>query len=193
MNKISPDFLRPHPNNVTMAQKYATAFLNVHYPSPTQELIERFLNLYQFCKYKNRFFANLTQTKISLAEKSTSLSLLKQIFQLEDADLNFIKLILHTGKILSLATICKQIVSIATKKRGESIFLVSTSETLNQAQKKLVFNFLNKSLQQKSLVIFRTDAALISGIRIESDCILYEKSLKSRLKTTFITLRSIAE
>jgi F0F1-type ATP synthase delta subunit len=193
MNKIDPGFLRPQPDRLIVAKKYAEAFIKVCYPKPSQDLIIRFLHLYQICKLKKLFFVNLTCLKIALPEKMTALNSLREALNLEEADLSLLKLILQKGRIFALQAICKQIVQTAAKKINLSIFLVSTSEAVTLAQKDSIINFLNRSTTKNLLVIFRIDPALISGVRIESDCFLYEKSIKSRLKSTIITLRSMAE
>lgn len=187
------NFLRPLPNKSQVAQKYAKAFIETFLLADSVKVIERFLNIYQFCKNKQTFFVRLALEKKNLIDQKKQLAELQALLNLDENDLTFLNLLAQRGKIFHLPEICKHVILIAARRFSVEVFLVSTSSVLNQQEKDVVFKFLYKSTTKKPLIIFTVDNLLISGIRIESDCFLYEKSIKSRFDKTLLTLRSIAE
>lgn len=181
--------LRPQPGGEQSTQIFAQAFVGQFNHSEYPSLVERYLNLSLFFLQNKKFLVDLTAEQSKIEDKVLQL---KEWFKLNLKDLKFLNFLIARRKQFFLAEIFKHVAFLAAKRNEESLFLISTSRELDRAEKDLIGRFLLKQMDFSLRVMFAVDTTLISGVRIESDCFLYEKSIKSRLRKVFITLRSIA-
>lgn len=185
--------VRLSPDNAFWSEKYAKAFLNVFYPEPTDQIIEKFLTLFYFFELRKSFFINISSPSMPHEKKHLALKSLAEELNLNDKDLSLLIFLSDRGDILKLGPICKQIAKIAANRSSKVFCEVFTSYLLDTEKRKFVINFLEKSLDKQPIVSFHRDESLLSGIRIESDSFLYEKSVKSRFRQALVTLRSMIQ
>lgn len=185
--------VRLSPDNAFWAEKYAMAFLNVFYSEIPDGIIEKFLTLYYFFELRKSFFINISSPSMSHEKKHISLKSLGQGLDLNEKDISLLTFLSDRGDILKLGPICKQIAKISANRRDEVFCEVFTSDPLDSQERKSIMNFLEKSLEKKPIVSFHREESLLSGIRIESDSFLYEKSVKSRFRQALVTLRSMIQ
>lgn len=126
-------------------------------------------------------------------KKHIELKSLGKALNLNEKDISLLKFLSDRGEILKLGPICKQIAKIAANRRSEIFYEVFTSKPLNSQERTNVIKFLERAIDKKPIVSFHRDQSLLSGIRIESDLLLYEKSVKSRFRRTLVTLRSMIQ
>jgi F0F1-type ATP synthase delta subunit len=118
---------------------------------------------------------------------------LNSMISLDQSDLAFFALLEKQKKILQLPHICLQIAKKAASLNGQTLCTAFSSKLLSTNEKQLVINFLSQQNLPNPLVMFAEDTTLISGIRVEADCFLYEKSIKSRINHTLLTLKMMAQ
>lgn len=184
---------RLYPDSTFWPAKYAEAFLNVFYKSIPDDLSSRFLTLHYFFNKRKQLFVDINSPNVALDKKQDMIQSLGKALNLESNDLKLVQFLAKKGRILSLGHISKQIAKIAAHRRSEAFCEVSSSEQLKDEERSVVLSFLSKSIDKTPIVIFKVDPSIISGIRIESDCFLYEKSIKSRTREALAKLRSLSK
>ena len=82
-----------------------------------------------------------------------------------------------------LPSICNLVADIYQHDVKIMTFTISSSETLTDQQKKKIETFLHKHVDETVSCSYTLDKTLIAGVRLQSDCLLWEDSIRGRLQT----------
>ncbi len=166
-----------------LAHRYAIAFLNVYQHSLTVPVIKRLAELIKFLESHKQ---SLFYVKVSSIPEIIKRDVLGQLFeQFELKTPAFFALLTtlaqHKRLFLSLPILHK-IYQDYEKRMNISEFVVATATQLNQDQITTIQKFLEKQIQQAVDLTVTLDRSLIAGIRIQSDTLLWEHSIRKQLK-----------
>ena len=168
--------------NRTIAQKYATALFNIFEKQFTPEAIDQLLLFQAFLRKSKSFFAYLSISSIDEKIKQAAIEKITTHFRISFLA-NLILLLLKHKRINLLPLIISQSIKTHQKKHQISLFTIKTSHALQEAEKQRIINFIQKDLGQKKILPqFFVYPGLISGLRIKSDGLLWERSIKRTLQ-----------
>ena len=165
-----------------LAKKYARAFMNL-FAAYLQaedykaiEACETFLidNAHVMLIFKMPFLDH--------DKKNKFLMLLAEQFKLPKSVQELMKLLLRHGRIDLLKIVFYMIRLFYNKQHHIMLFSISTSYALSHEELGDVQKFLAHKTGQTILYNYTIDATLISGIRAQSDTLLWECSIRRRLR-----------
>lgn len=169
-------------NTSKIARNYAQAFLNVFFEQISVDYITRLERVENFLKNNRFFFIYLKIPSLSIGRKKEVLDKFVNFFGLNAPIKKLIYVLLEQGRIDFLGDIIGKIIQLYRLKKNIQFFKVSTSHSLSDQEKESMIKFV-KSLASGEVVIkFIVDPKLITGIRIQSDSFLWERSVSKQLR-----------
>ena len=168
--------------NRTIAQKYAQALLNNYDAAFTDQSIEQLKKFQQFLLTNKSFFAYLSIPSISESTKQIAIEKITIHFKVPFLT-TLLMLLLKHKRITLLPLVINQ--SIKTHQSNHHIthFTINTSHALQETEKQHIINFIHQVLgQKKILTLFCVEPKLISGLRIKSNDMIWERSIKKVLQ-----------
>jgi len=173
-----------------LARKYALAFLHVLAKKPSEKELETIDTLRQFLCDHKKFIAALTASSAPFKEKKRVITHLFDILSLPQEYKMLALLLAKRGRLALLGRIMDQIELQIHKFNNEEVFLITSSHALTPEQQKKLLSLTQKRIPSKPVIIFRTDSALISGVRIQSQEHLWERSMAKSLRNVRLELCS---
>ncbi len=166
----------------TIAQKYASAFLNVYDAHFTNQTVDSLRQLQQFLRNNKIIFAYLSIPSINEDAKQTAVEKITTRFEIPFLT-NIVILLLKHKRITLLPLVITQIIKAYQKKHRFALFTIKTSHALQENEKLQIINFIQHSFEkEKILAQFSVYPKLISGLRINGDNMLWERSIKRTLQ-----------
>lgn len=167
----------------SLTKKYAQAYLNLYGSTLTNDMINKLEAFEQFIRHHKRMYAFMCLTGIPVANKKEILNKITMHFKVPTNIEKLIETLLLHRRIDLLAPILKKIVQGYKKQQNVTTFKVSTSHPIGQKEKEIIQNFIQNSIKKSTLALeFYHDVSLISGIKIQSDSLLWERSVAKQLK-----------
>jgi F-type H+-transporting ATPase subunit delta len=167
--------------NDSLAKKYAVAYLNIYFHEITDEKINNLLNLKSFLHKHRMFYAILSIPKFSLQEKLKFTDLVCKVFNLGKSKILLIHLLIEQKRIYLLSAILKKIVEEYYIKKGIIPLQICVSHEIDNYHKNIIINFAKKLIQKEIRTNFCINKNLINGVRIKSNNLLWEHSIKKHL------------
>jgi len=120
------------------------------------------------------------------------LSILQEIFEtkISKDTMDFIKFVVDKRRVNSIKSIGKRFLELRDEHLGIANVLVTTVTDFSQVQKDELKNKMEKILDKKVQLSFRTDAELVGGFIAKVDDTLYDASIRHQLellKKQFLT------
>lgn len=165
-----------------IAKKYARAFLNVYKDECTSEYIDTLVTFSDFISRNRLLEATLTLPSLSMEKKVSIVDSIAQKLYLSDGMKNLIFLLLKSKRIDLLVEIVKQILFLYMEKEKKYYFKVTTSHEISEKERDKVLEFINKNVKNHITASFFVDKSLISGIKIEGNTLLWERSIARQLR-----------
>ncbi len=166
----------------TLSCRYAKAFLNIYENQMTfddlyaLERAERF-----FLERKEiNFFMKISS--LNMQVKKEALVKLCSQFGLQDVFLKLLFLLVEKKRLSFLPELFKQLRLELKRRKSITEWLVKSSIFLNEMQKETIENFLKKTVGMHTICTYKQDETLIAGVRVQSDTLLWEVSLRQRLQ-----------
>jgi ATP synthase F1 delta subunit len=125
---------------------------------------------------------------ISISEKKKICDLLLRECNAEDSLYNLIYKLIEDGRVEIIVEVLKSLLFEYNKRHGLESFTVSSSHELTVEQKETLITFIKSMTSSTPEVAFSIDQSLIVGLRIQSDCSLWERSIKKELVEMSTTL-----
>ena len=161
--------------------KYAHAYLNVFGHQLNQKDIERLHEAAQFLDSHRRALFLLKVPLISVKIKHKGLHEFCKRFALRESVIRLINLLLRDKRAFLLAKIFYAIVDIFREKHHIHTFMISSSAQLNETQQSDIERFLAGHVEGTIIYKYRIDKNLIAGIRLQSETLLWERSINKQL------------
>lgn len=164
-----------------LAQKYAQAFLNVFLEDFSLKEISHLEKLNQFLHERHNL---QTYLKIPLGQqfKRDCFHLLLSKYTLPKSLYILSDLLIKHHRAYLFTIILGCIVTEFYKRQGYTQFRISSSHTLDQEMLDTIYQFLERATKKKILTTMNIDKTLIAGIRLQSNELLWESSIKKRLQ-----------
>ncbi len=165
-----------------LANRYATAFLNVYYSQLVEDDKKSLMESIAFAQKRRRVLQLLRCTSFNkqipaVVIKSLPLSVVMKNYCLSMSDT------LIRNRRMDLFLYILQNMLIEWDKRDTIFrFTITSSSSLQLSQKKIIEKFLHKQIQGVALCIYQEDASLIAGITIQGATYAWSNALKDRLK-----------
>lgn len=165
-----------------IAKRYATGLVGAiesdqEFHAINQEITD-FLNLIKKNKEFNHFIFSPFYPK-NKKEEIVKEILKKNSFS--EKSKRFILLLIEKDRLLYLEEILNLFHSIWNEKKNIHTFEVNSAYPLTEDQKKRLTEKLEKIIQGKVILKFNLDPALIGGLKIRKENILYDGSIKGNL------------
>jgi F-type H+-transporting ATPase subunit delta len=162
--------------------KYAQAFLNVFFDQVSADLIKKLEKLETFLKENKLFFVYLRIPSIPMQLKQEALDKFAKLLELGDPFKRMLFLLLKQNRIDFLDDIVSKILTLYRCRKKIQLFKISTSHPLDEKEKERVIKFVKGLASGEVVCKFWVDAKLISGMRIQSDSFLWERSVAKQLR-----------
>lgn len=178
-------------NKITvLSYRYAHAFLNVFFSSLT---VEDFSSICKarafFYKHKQACFLmrlNLLDDQIKLKE----LARLSLQWGLSDSFQKLFALLIADKRSSLLPSVFSALCRLYKKRAGVMEFGVESAGELTEGQKKQIKDFLEGQTQKKIICSYKQNEHLIAGVRLQSNYLLWEDSIRNRLNSIRRALRA---
>jgi|SaaInlStandDraft_4_1057021.scaffolds.fasta_scaffold19948_2 F-type H+-transporting ATPase subunit delta len=167
----------------TIAKKYAIAFLNLFEKKLTIGCLKSFESFSRFLDANKLFSATLSIPSISLKNKIATLEIICTKQNINPLITKIIILLLRNKRIEILDKVIKSILFFHKKRLQVQKFIISTSHTLDEKEKEEISFFIKRTINDTVKTTFIIDKHLISGVRIKSDGLLWERSIAKRLRS----------
>ena len=173
-----------------VAKKYALAFLNTLKQDLSSDTLQQLDLFATFLKRQKTVLAHLALPSLSNATKQILVQKITTHFGLSDLITRLIFLLMEKRYIHLLDVTIKQIIKQYQKRHAIAPFLISTSHPLQEDEKQRIIDFIVKIMPHNKIQpTFSVLPELISGIRIQNDTLLWERSINKLLQriqqTTF--------
>lgn len=174
-----------NPAYAPVARKYAAAFLSVAHQTFTYDdfmIIDARKELLLSSR-AILFYMTLPVIKAPVIEKVMDLlfegcataPLLKKITLL----------LLKHHRIIILPEVLHQIGDLYKKEKGMAQFSITSAHPLDTALQQKLLAYLERETGQKIIPDFGVDRSLIAGVRMQSDTVLWEHSIRKQLRTAY--------
>lgn len=172
-----------------LARRYAQAFLRVFSDHITTEDLASLKQASAFLKERPHGMFLMELSLVPEKVKHRLLDDFYQKFNLPEGCKKLCFLLIKSQRVSLLSDIFNYIITFKEKELRITHFEVSSSCALSKQQKEHLMHFLDKRVQGAIDCTFRVDTALIAGIRLQSASLLWEKSVKKRLRALEESLR----
>lgn len=163
-------------------RKYAVAYLHVFGDDFTQADMVQCRRAAEFLKAHRRALFLLKVPLISLEIKKEGLKDFVKKFELPHSMMALVNLLLEHKRAFLLANILLAIIDIYKETNHIHLVTVSSSIALDAQQQKAIEQFLGAQVSGTLLYSYDVDKKLIAGIRLQSDTVLWERSINKRLR-----------
>lgn len=170
-------------NQLYTCKKYAKSFYDIFYNKIDSDQILKIKNLILFLT-KNRTF--LLYLQLDFINYNIKKDFIDKIIEKYGLINDFEKLLIlleRNKSIFLLSQILKQILELYNLKNNIIEFNIVSSNVLNETQLLQLKSFLYKNTQKNIIYKVSIDKNLIAGIRIYSDTLGWEHSIRKQLYT----------
>jgi len=168
----------------TLARRYAKAFCNVFGESLTFDDFEHIVAVVTFLDAKRTFVSWLTVPLISDEVKITVLrTLLIENFTLPESFMRLIELLVSHNRSFMIDSVLYYIGLIYQERNAIQLFTVTSAPILTAADKKTISLFLAHKIPGAMMYTCTEDKKLIAGLRMQSNTMLWEYSIRKDLRT----------
>lgn len=172
-----------------LARRYAQAFLQVFSAHITVEDLASFKEASVFLKARAH---GMFLMELSLVKEDVKHRLFNNLcrrFNLPEECKKLWFLLIKSQRASLLPDIFNYIITFKEQELRITHFEVSSSCELSVQQKEQLMHFLDKRVKGTIDCSYRVDTSLIAGIRLQSASLLWEKSVKKRLRALQESLR----
>lgn len=173
-----------------IAKKYAIALLNTTKEELTEPILVQLDRFATFLKNQKTVVAHLALPTLKSITQQTLVKIITTHFGLEALLTRLIFLLMEKKRIYLLGLVIKHIIKQYQKRHNISVFLITASHPLQEQEKESIIDSITQIMPHgKIQATFSIAPELISGIRIQSDTLLWERSINKLLQriqqTTF--------
>lgn len=162
--------------------RYANSLLETAIEKNNLEVVATDIKLIVDALDKNRQLQLMLDSPIVRPE--TKLSVMKEIFsnKISKDSMSFVEFIISKNRESLLNSICKRFLELQDDHLDIANVFVTTSTEFSNEQKSLLQNRLEKILEKKVHLNFKTDEKLVGGFIAKVDDTLYDASIRHQLE-----------
>ena len=164
-----------------LARKYSKAFLNVYQDSITHEELEKLKKAQYFLATNKDFYIALRMPSICSKAKEQALNILADSFNLCAPLRKLMHVVLEHGQIENLNHILLAVYDEYERRKQIIHFMIKSSHQLSNDQQNALKLFMERLSPNYIHLQFCIDPSLIVGVRIESNSLLWERSIRKTL------------
>lgn len=172
-----------------LARHYAQAFLRVFSDKTTVKDLDCFKQAGAFLKERPHGMFLMELSLVPEDVKHRLLDDLCQRFNLPKACKKLCFLLIKSQRVSLLSAILNHIVILKEEELRITHFNVTSSSELSGKQREQIVDFLDRRVHGSIDCTYRVDTSLVAGIRLQSTSLLWEKSVKKRLRALQESLR----
>ncbi len=170
--------------------RYATSLLETAIEKNNLEVVTTDIKLLVDTLDKNRQLQLMLDSPVVRPE--TKLSVMNEIFagRISKDSMAFVEFIISKSRESLLNSICKRFLELQDEHLGIANVIVTTAVDFSNEQKNVLQNKLEKILNKKVRLNFKSDTKLVGGFIAKVDDTLYDASIKHQLellKKQFLT------
>lgn len=165
-----------------LIKKYATAFLRT-LKNEQRDLHIEIITAYENFVSRNKVFqATLELPSFTIEKKHELIELVAKKIQISPELKKLTLLLLKDKRIHLLGGVLKKILQLHKESEQQHHFHVSTSHKISQSEQKIILNFIKKTIDNNITASFDIDVSLLSGIKIRSNTLFWERSIAKKLR-----------
>ena len=164
-----------------LARRYATAFLNLFGDQIAVADAERINRAYRALHHAHEFIFILGMPVLSADTKWKMIDEFFAVYALPERLKKLVRLLMDQGRISLLPVVFKHMWWIYLERNDMMHMRVASSCELDDTQRQSIENFTSHKTGTKNIYAYRVDQRLIAGIRLQSDTVLWDNSIRVRL------------
>lgn len=169
-------------SQVPMAKKYATAYLNIYEPTLTQDDMRALSAAFSFLKSHRNFMLLVCTLSADKGAMVRVFEKLVTYFSLPSSIQTLMQLLLKHKRICFLTAVLQDICCLYKMRHNIIEVEIQTADDLDPDAVKEFERFFEHLSGKKVESEIRVDRSLIAGVRLQSDFLLWDYSVASRLR-----------
>jgi F-type H+-transporting ATPase subunit delta len=162
-------------------KRYALAYLHLHETELDLSVCDRMQSAADFLKNTSAAQLVLKLTTLQSSVYTDTIKALIEQFRIPLTLMSLIALLIEHNRLSLLPDVLASIVSLYKEKQGILTYTIVSSHTLDASAKEAILAFLHKQSDKKIIYKEKIDQSLIAGIRLQSETLLWEYSVKKQL------------
>ncbi len=168
--------------SVLLAKRYAIAFLNIYFKELSGDDLDNLQSFNNFIKTNRIFYVCLRLPSINVVKTQEIIDKIFELFSLKRSFKKLLMLLLDDGRIEILGKVIDKILIIYRQRSDISFFDVFTSHDVSDLDKNRIIKFIDGISTGRVVADFKLDKNLIAGFRIQSNNLLWERSMAKQLR-----------
>lgn len=164
-----------------IARRYAQAFLNVFIDAISLDDCSHIEMAAHFLTKHRQALFFLTLPHIEFSTKVSLLERLMKSLSVDPSINKLIKLLIRDKRLFLLPEVFEQISLLYREEKNIKLFMVMSSHTLEEKALRVVQRFLATKIGCDIVYTYKENRDLIAGIRLQSDTLLWEYSIRKQL------------
>lgn len=183
-----------HFDESAIAKKYARAFLRTFGNDVDDLLIESCSAISEFLKTNRYVYVLMCMPTMSHEAKKKSLEMVLNKYNAHKHLYELGSLLIDQGRIDGIITVFDAVQEEYYTMHSIELFTVISSHVLSLNQKQQLTIFVQQLAQQKIRVAYALDKKLIVGLRVQSNALLWERSIRKELQeiSTYIAQKGMS-
>jgi F-type H+-transporting ATPase subunit delta len=165
-----------------LARRYATALLRVCGDQFSQEDIDSLKHAVTFFKTHKAALYFLALPDLAARSKKDIVKKLFELVKLPACFQSLVRLLARHKRLRLLAPVLMCVIALYQEQHGIMNVHVQSSSLLDDAQLQVVRAFLSDKTGKKIIYTYAVKKDLIAGIRLQSDTLLWEYSVRKKLR-----------
>lgn len=167
---------------LTLAKRYATAYVNLFYAQLDVPIVERAEQAADFLMDNPSALLVLKLSTIPAHDQRACLEQLLIHYKLPDTLLRLVDLLIEQNRLALFPHILYQMSQLYKQRQGIMEYTIKSVHKLDTQALALIRGFLEKLSGKRIIATEKIDKSLIAGIRLQSDTTLWEYSIQQQLR-----------
>lgn len=163
-----------------LSRKYANAYLNIHLDDMSNEVIKQLGAASVFFSQKKEGLYFIHLANVDDAIKLKAIMNVMQKFDLNKLT-SLCSLLIEDRRVFLLSRVLHYIRKLYLERMNIMEFDITSTVNLNEKQRAIIENFLEKNTRKKIKAQYSIDPSLIAGLRLQSDQYKWEVSVYQEL------------
>jgi ATP synthase F1 delta subunit len=170
------------PINKNIAKKYAKAFMAVFPKLFTFVDVKKIIIAQNFLQMHKQILLFLQLPQFNQERKKSMIADLISHFSLPDHFSTIILLLITHNRSFYIPAVLSSIIQLYKEQTNSIEFSIKSTQSLNEEQIESIKLFLGRLLSKNIISTTTVDDSLIAGIRLQSDNLLWEYSIRKHIQ-----------
>lgn len=171
-----------HAQKQSLARKYAQACVNIFNQQMSYDDCIALNTLAAFLSTHSHIFFFFYMPFIEDSVKLQAYDILQELYNVPSWLKSLFTLLLNDKRLFLFIYVLREICVLYAKKANIDIFTITSAHALIDQQQKECSLFLSHITRKKIITHFALDKSLVAGIRMQSNEMLWEHSIKKQLR-----------